>query len=210
MLVTVEDGRATRIAGDPDHPFTNGFLCTKVSKYLERTYHPDRLLHPQIRTGAKGKGEFRRATWDEALTLIANRLQLIIDSPDGPQAILPYSYAGTMGIVQGEGLAMRFFNRIGASQLERTICSAAGAEALTATYGTRMGTDPETIGAAKLIFSGARTRSPRIRISGRSFAKRKRTARRRSASIPCARAPPTHATSIFPFVPEPMPRSRWR
>jgi len=151
MLVTVEDGRATRIAGDPDHPFTNGFLCTKVSKYLERTYHPDRLLHPQIRTGAKGKGEFRRATWDEALTLIANRLQLIIDSPDGPQAILPYSYAGTMGIVQGEGLAMRFFNRIGASQLERTICSAAGAEALTATYGTRMGTDPETIGAAKLI-----------------------------------------------------------
>src|ERR1051326_7712173 len=151
MLVTVENGRATRIAGDPDHPFTNGFLCTKVSKYLERTYHPDRLLYPQIRAGAKGKGEFRRATWDEALSLIANRLQSIIESTDGPQAILPYSYAGTMGIVQGEGLAMRFFNRIGASQLDRTICSSAGGEALSATYGTRMGTDPETIGNAKLI-----------------------------------------------------------
>jgi len=151
MLVTVENGRATRIAGDPDHPFTNGFLCTKVSKYLERTYHPDRLLYPQIRVGAKGKGEFRRATWDEALTLIASRLQSIIYSPDGPQAILPYSYAGTMGLVQGEGMALRFFHRIGASQLDRTICSAAGGEALTATYGTRMGTDPETIGNAELI-----------------------------------------------------------
>src|SRR5438045_3900963 len=151
MLVTVEDGRATRIAGDPDHPFTNGFLCTKVAKYLERTYHSDRLLYPQIRIGAKGAGKFRRATWDEALTLIAGRLQSVIDSPDGPQAILPYSYAGTMGIVQGEGIAGRLFNRIGASLLDRTICSKAGGDALDATYGIRMGTDPETIGAAKLI-----------------------------------------------------------
>jgi anaerobic selenocysteine-containing dehydrogenase len=151
MLVTVEDGRATRIAGDPDHPFTKGFLCTKVAKYLERTYHSDRLLYPQIRIGAKGAGKFRRATWDEALTLIAGRLQSVIDSPEGPQAILPYSYAGTMGIVQGEGIAGRFFNRIGASLLDRTICASAGVEALNATYGTRMGTDPETIGAAKLI-----------------------------------------------------------
>ena len=104
MLVTVEDGRATRIAGDPDHPFTNGFLCTKVSKYLERTYHADRLLYPQIRAGAKGEGKFRRATWDEALSLIAERLQSIIHSPDGPQAILPYSYAGTMGMVKGSSM----------------------------------------------------------------------------------------------------------
>src|SRR2546430_2316068 len=151
MLVTVEDGRATRIAGDPDHPFTRGFLCTKVNKYLERTYHEGRLLYPQIRAGAKGDGTFRRATWDEALSLIANRLQAIIDSPDGPQAILPYSYAGTMGLVQGEGMAARFFGRIGASRLARTICSACGSEALNFVYGTRMGTDPETVGEAKLI-----------------------------------------------------------
>src|SRR5205823_11115991 len=117
MLVTVEDGRATRIAGDPDHPFTNGFLCTKVAKYLERTYHPDRLLYPQIRIGAKGAGKFRRATWDEALALIAARLRAVIDSEDGPQAILPYSYAGTMGLVQGEAMASRLFRRIGASRL---------------------------------------------------------------------------------------------
>src|SRR6202022_2135297 len=87
MLVTVEDGRAVRIAGEREHPFTQGFLCTKVSKYLERTYNDGRLLFPQIRAGAKGEGKFRRATWDEALGLIAERLQSIIDSPDGPQAI---------------------------------------------------------------------------------------------------------------------------
>ena len=125
-IVTVDDdGRAVRMAGDPDHPFTRGFLCTKVARYVERTYHPDRLLFPQIRIGAKGEGKFRRATWDEALALIAERLRHVIDT-DGPQAILPYSYAGTMGVVQGEGMAARFFNRIGASLLDRTICSAAG------------------------------------------------------------------------------------
>jgi anaerobic selenocysteine-containing dehydrogenase len=151
MLVTVDDaGRAVRMAGDPDHPFTQGFLCTKVSKYLERTYHDGRLLHPQIRTGAKGEGKFRRATWDEALDLIATRLRNIIDT-DGAQAILPYSYAGTMGLLQGESMDRRFFHRIGASLLDRTICASAGAEALNVTYGTRMGTDPETVGEAKLI-----------------------------------------------------------
>jgi len=150
-IVTVDDdGRAVRMAGDPDHPFTNGFLCTKVARYVERTYHPDRLLYPQIRIGAKGEGKFRRATWDEALALIAARLQSVIDD-DGPQAILPFSYAGTMGIVQGEGIATRFFNRLGASQLDRTICSAAGTEGYQSSYGPRMGTDPESIGAAKLI-----------------------------------------------------------
>src|SRR5437016_3444289 len=143
MLVTVEDGRAIRIAGDPDHPFTQGFLCTKVAKYLERTYHEGRLQFPQIRVGAKGEGRFRRATWDEALSLIAERLQAVIDSPDGPQAILPYSYAGTMGLIQGEAMAHRFFHRIGASLLDRTICASAGGEAYNLTYGSRMGTDPE-------------------------------------------------------------------
>jgi anaerobic selenocysteine-containing dehydrogenase len=151
MLVTVEDGRAVRIAGDPDHPMTQGFLCTKVSKYLERTYHPDRLAYPQIRVGKKGEGRFRRATWDEAMSLIAERLNAIIVSLDGPQAILPYSYAGTMGMVQGEGMASRFFRRIGASFLDRTICSSAGAEAYALNYGARMGTDPEAVPEAKLI-----------------------------------------------------------
>jgi anaerobic selenocysteine-containing dehydrogenase len=151
MLVTVEDGRAIRIAGDPEHPMTQGFLCTKVSKYLERAYHPDRLAFPQIRVGKKGEGRFRRATWDEATSLIAERLNAIISSADGPQAILPYSYAGTMGMVQGEGMASRFFRRIGASFLDRTICSSAGAEAFGLTYGVRMGTDPEAVPDAKLI-----------------------------------------------------------
>ena len=151
MVVTVENGRATRIDGNKEHPVTGGFLCTKVSKYLERTYHSDRLLYPQIRTGAKGEGRFRRASWDEALGLIAERLQSIIDSPDGPQAILPYSYAGTMGLIQGQAMDHRFFHRIGASLLARTICSSAGGEALNLTYGTRMGTDTESVGEAKLI-----------------------------------------------------------
>lgn len=150
MIVTVENGRAVRLAGDPDHPVTQGFLCTKVSKYLERTYHADRLLHPMIRVGAKGEGTFRRASWDEALELIAARLNGIIAS-DGPQAILPYSYAGTMGLIQGEGMDRRFFHRIGATLLDRTICASAGAEALNVTYGTRMGPDPEDIVDAKLI-----------------------------------------------------------
>jgi anaerobic selenocysteine-containing dehydrogenase len=150
MLVTVEDGRAIRLAGDPEHPVTRGFLCTKVAKYLERTYHDGRLLYPQIRAGAKGEGKFRRATWDEALDLIASRLQHVIDT-DGPQAILPYSYAGTMGLLQGESMDRRFFHRIGASLLDRTICASAGAEALNVTYGTRMGPDPEDVANAKLI-----------------------------------------------------------
>jgi anaerobic selenocysteine-containing dehydrogenase len=149
MLVTVENGRAIRIAGDPAHPFTQGFLCTKVSKYLERTYHDGRLLHPQIRAGAKGEGKFRRASWDEALSLVAEKLNAI--RAESPQSILPYSYAGTMGLVQGEGMASRFFGTIGASLLERTICAAAGVTALNLVYGTRMGTDPEAIPNAKLI-----------------------------------------------------------
>ncbi len=151
MLVTVENGRAVKIAGNRDHPVTNGFLCTKVARYLERTYHSDRLLYPQIRVGAKGEGKFRRASWDEALELIGHRLQEIIDSPDGPQAILPYSYAGTMGLIQGSSMDRRFFHLIGASLLDRTICSSAGGEALNLTYGTRMGTDTEAVGEAKLI-----------------------------------------------------------
>lgn len=151
MLVTVEEGRAIRTAGDPNHSFTQGFLCTKVNKYVERTYHEDRLLHPMIRTGSKGKGKFRRASWDEAIDYVASKLQSIIESSDGPQAILPYSYAGTMGMIQGSSMDRRFFHRIGASLLDRTICATAGAEAYKAVYGIRMGTDPETVDRAQLI-----------------------------------------------------------
>jgi anaerobic selenocysteine-containing dehydrogenase len=151
MLITVENGRATHIAGDPDHPITQGFLCTKVAKYLERTYHPERLLFPQIRAGAKGDGRFRRASWDEALSLVASKLNGIIHSPDGPQAILPYSYGGTLGTLQSEAMAGRFFNTIGASQLDRTICASAGTAAMNMTYGTRLGTDTERVPDAKLI-----------------------------------------------------------
>ncbi|HUP46989.1 MAG TPA: molybdopterin oxidoreductase family protein [Thermoanaerobaculia bacterium] len=151
MLVTVEDGRAVRLAGDREHPITSGFLCTKVAKYLERTYHADRLLVPQIRSGAKGEGKFRRASWDEALALVAEKLHDIVESEDGPQAILPYSYAGTMGLIHGSSMDRRFFHAIGASLLDRTICAAAGSEAMKLTYGVSMGTDTESVSAAKLI-----------------------------------------------------------
>ena len=145
ILVTVADGVATKVQGDPDHPPTHGALCTKVSRYPERTYHPERVLHPMRRIGLKsgagaGHAQFERVTWTEALADIATRLKTIAArSPDGAQAIVPYSYAGTMGLVQGEAMAARFFNRLGASLLDRTICSSAGGEALAATYGAKVG-----------------------------------------------------------------------
>src|SRR4051794_10900186 len=96
MLITVKDGLAVQLKGDPDHPFTDGFLCQKVTRYLERVYHPDRLKYPMIRTGPKGSGQFRRISWDEAIDRITAKFRAIAESSDGPQAILPYSYAGTM------------------------------------------------------------------------------------------------------------------
>ena len=153
MLVTVrkDNGKrvAIKVAGDPSHPTTAGTLCTKVSRYLERTYHPDRLLHPLRRVGRKGEGRFERVSWDEALEEIAARLQKI--AAVDPQRIVPYSYAGTMGMVQGEAMAGRFFHRLGASFLDRTICATAGGEALIATLGTRDGTDIEQFQDARLI-----------------------------------------------------------
>jgi anaerobic selenocysteine-containing dehydrogenase len=153
MLVTVrmDNGRrvAVKVAGDPSHPTTAGTLCTKVSRYLERTYHPDRLLYPLKRVGRKGEGRFERVRWDEALDEIAARLKTI--AAVDPQRIVPYSYAGTMGMVQGEAMASRFFHRLGASILDRTICATAGGEALVATLGTRDGTDIEQFQNAKLI-----------------------------------------------------------
>ncbi len=141
MLITVENGVATKVEGDPGHPTTDGFLCTKVARYLERTYSHQRVLYPMKRVGEKGKGVFARITWDEALDTIASRFGEIAESPDGPQAILPYSYAGTMGLVQSASIDRRFFHRLGASLLERTICSAAGAAGYKATIGGSVGTD---------------------------------------------------------------------
>ena len=151
MLVTVEDGRATRVAGDPDHPFTRGFLCTKVNRYIERTYHADRLLYPLRRVGPKGSGRFARISWDEALDEIANRLSNIVRSAEGPQAILPYSYAGTMGLVQGSSLDRRFFHLLGASMLDRTICSMAGTVGMRMTLGASIGADAEGMPQSDLV-----------------------------------------------------------
>ena len=152
MLVTVEDGQATRLRGDPDHPITRGFLCAKVTRYLEREYSPDRLLYPQRRIGTKGDPRFERITWDAALDEIASRLESV-SRQFGPEAILPYSYGGTMGLLNGSGMDRRFFHRLGASRLDRTICSAAGGAALTASLGNRYATEPEQFQHSKLILA---------------------------------------------------------
>ena len=149
LRITVQHGRVIRIAGDPDHPPTHGALCTKVSRYAERTYHPDRVLVPLKRVGRKGEGRFEPVGWDEALDDIASRLKAI--AARDPQAVLPYSYAGTMGLVQGEGMAARFFHKLGASLLDRTICSQAAGDALVATYGAKVGMHVEQFAHSRLI-----------------------------------------------------------
>jgi len=146
----VDNGRAVRLRGDPEHPITRGFLCQKVARYLEREYSPHRLLYPQRRLGRKGEGRFQRIGWDEALDEIAERLARIARET-GPEAILPYSYAGTMGLIQGASMDRRFFHRLGASRLERTICSSAGGAALSAVLGARYGTEPEQFRLARLV-----------------------------------------------------------
>jgi anaerobic selenocysteine-containing dehydrogenase len=153
MLVTVTGGRATALRGDPDHPFTKGFLCQKVSRYLDRVYHADRLKWPMKRTGVKGKGQFTRISWDEAIDTIALRFAEIAASKDGPQAILPYSYAGTMGKLQGSSLDRRFFHRLGASLLDRTICATAGAAGCDITLGTRAHLDSEAVIHSRYIIN---------------------------------------------------------
>ena len=133
----MDNGVAVRVQGNPAHRHTDGALCTKVSRYTERTYHPERVLHPLMRTGPQGQRSVQAVGWDEALDDIAARLKAI--AARDPQAIVPYSYAGTMGLVQGEGMAARFFNRLGAAFLDRTICAAAGGEGLTQTLGGKLG-----------------------------------------------------------------------
>ncbi|MBA2735068.1 MAG: molybdopterin oxidoreductase family protein [Acidobacteria bacterium] len=151
MLVTVENGRAVKVAGDPDHPFTRGFLCTKVANYEQRTHSPDRVRTCLKRTGAKGEGRFKEIGWDEALDEIASRYKSLASGNEGAETILPYSYCGTMGLVQSQSMDRRFFHRLGASQLERTICASAGTAGYKATIGASIGTDPERFAQARLI-----------------------------------------------------------
>src|SRR5712692_9853742 len=152
LLVHVDGDRATRLRGNPDHPVTRGFLCGKVAQYLEREYSPQRLLYPQKRAGAKGEGRFTRISWDEALDTMAHKLGEIAHD-FGSEAILPYSYAGTMGMLNGSGMDRRFFHRLGASRLDRTICSSTGGAALAATLGYKYGTEPEQFRHSKLILA---------------------------------------------------------
>ncbi|SEL72784.1 Anaerobic selenocysteine-containing dehydrogenase [Roseateles sp. YR242] len=150
LRVTVQDGRVTKVQGQADHPSTHGALCTKVSRYPERTYHPDRVLHPLKRVSAKHDApRFERITWEQALSEIGGRLRAI--AARDPQAILPYSYAGTMGQLQGEAMAGRFFNQLGASCLDRTICASAGGAGLAATYGHKVGMHLPFFAESRLI-----------------------------------------------------------
>jgi anaerobic selenocysteine-containing dehydrogenase len=151
MLVTVENGRAVEVRGAPDHPPTQGTLCTKVARYLDRTYSPDRVLHPMRRTGRKGSGQFERIRWDDALDLIAERFHAIAASPGGPEGILPYSYAGNMALLQYGSMDRRFFHRLGASLLDRTICATAGKAGWVSVIGAAMGMDVEEYANSKLI-----------------------------------------------------------
>jgi anaerobic selenocysteine-containing dehydrogenase len=167
VLITVQDGRATRIQGDPKHPMTRGFLCAKVAKYLDRVYAPDRVLYPMRRVGPKGidavkAGEGARSTpelwqrisWDEALEEIAGRFRSIIGE-FGSEAILPYSYGGTLGAINGASMDRRFFTRLGASELERTICSSAGEAGIESVFGVKLGTEPDQFVHSRYIIAWA-------------------------------------------------------
>ena len=180
MVVTVDDetGRAVKLRGDPDHPFTRGFLCRKVNHYLDRVYHPDRLQYPLRRVGRKGEGRFERVSWADAIREIAAKFKAIAVSPDGPQAILPYSYAGTMGKLMYASLDRRFFHRLGASLLARTICAEAGAVGCDVSLGTRAMIDPEAAVNARFIVNwGSNTAVTNIHFWKVEFEARKRGAK---------------------------------
>jgi anaerobic selenocysteine-containing dehydrogenase len=150
MLITVENGRAIEVRGDPDHPFTRGGLCVKVNNYTERVYSTDRVLYPMRRVGAKGSGQFERISWDEALDAITSRFKQII-AEDGAQAILPYSYLGTEGVLNGLNVGDAFFNKLGATVSERTFCDSGACVGYIMTVGPTPGTDPESFIHSKYI-----------------------------------------------------------
>ena len=150
VLTDVQNGRAIGFRGDPEHSFTQGWLCAKVRPYLDRVYHPDRLLHPLRRVGPKGSGQWERICWDTAITEISTRWQAII-AEHGAAAILPYSYSGTLGLVQNVVAAERLWNRMGASGLERSICGAAAETAVAMTMGARRAPDPSHVLDSRMI-----------------------------------------------------------
>lgn len=152
LLINVESEVGSKLRGDPQHPITRGFLCGKVARYLDREYSPQRLLHPLRRIGAKGEGRFEPISWEEAIQTISGRLKTTA-SEFGSESILPYSYAGTMGLLNGSGMDRRFFHRLGASRLDRTICSAAGGAGLLQGPGARYGMEPEQFRHSKLILA---------------------------------------------------------
>jgi len=217
VLVTIDEtGQATKLRGDPNHPVTRGFLCGKVAKYLDRVYSPDRLLYPMRRRAGVPKTSlphgqeseaFERISWDEALSTVATRLAAIA-SEHGPESILPYSYAGTIGILNYGSMDRRFFHRLGASQLDRTICSETGGQALISVYGRKLGTDTEAFSQAKLIIAWAATSTATTSISGPSSKKRGAMAQSSSSSTPTPPAPLAPRTGTSPSIPAPTPRSR--
>ncbi len=150
--VDLDTGRLVAVRGNPDHPYTRGSLCGKVNRYVERVYSADRVLYPMKRVGAKGASSFERISWDEALDLVVGKFRETAERY-GAEAIMPYSYGGTMGVVNHSGMDCRFFNRMGATLLERTICSAAGGVGYGYTMGAMMGADPESAAEAKLIIA---------------------------------------------------------
>ena len=175
VLITVDDGRAVKIQGDPANPVTRGFLCAKVAKYLDRVYSPDRVLYPMRRVSPKGfagKGvratpgragtpvppqaleNFQRISWDEALDEITSRLKSIA-AEFGSESILPYSYGGTLGKLNFGSMDRRYFHRLGASQLARNICAEAGGAGVRSVYGANMGTEPEQFRHSKYIIAWA-------------------------------------------------------
>ena len=150
VAVDTTTGRALDLWGHPDHPVTQGRLCGKVDRYLERTYHPDRLQTPLRRSGPKGSGQFQPVSWDEAIAEVAENVGRVV-ADHGAEAVLPYSYCGTMGLLQGEGMARRFFYRLGASRLAQTICAEAGFEGYGYTTGKVIGMEPCDFAHARLI-----------------------------------------------------------
>jgi anaerobic selenocysteine-containing dehydrogenase len=150
LLLHIENGKISKIAGDPEHSVTKGNICNKVRNMTARLYDESRLKYPMKRTGPKGSNQFERITWDEAIQTITSSWKKIIES-DGPESILPYSFYGNMGYLTAEGMDRRFFHRLGASQLDRTICSEAGSVGYKYTMGGSFGIDPEDTVHAKLV-----------------------------------------------------------
>jgi anaerobic selenocysteine-containing dehydrogenase len=209
-IVSVKDGEAVALRGDPEHPYTRGSLCNKVVNYLSYTRSDDRVLYPLRRTGRKGSGAFTRITWDEALDEIAGRFQDVI-SEDGAEAIWPIAGSGNMGLIQGiYGAGRRLWNVLGTSPNEYTLCTVAGATGAGYTLGGgRVGMDPESFRFSKLILIWARTCYRRIRTCGGRFWRRETTVPLLWPSIPSGHEPLPHRTGTLRRFPEPMRQSRW-